>query len=93
MRRASLLVFLLCLAVSLPLAAQKINGTITGIVADPTGALVAGADVSIKSKGTGEVRSATTSSEGTYSFPDTTIGLYDLTVKKSGFRPALSQPC
>ena len=49
MRRALwfLLVVFCLVSVSLPLAAQKVTGTIRGVVTDPSGAQVPGAEVAI----------------------------------------------
>ena len=68
------------------LAAQTFRGTILGTVTDPTGAVVAGAQVSVKNTGTGQVRTTTTSGDGSYSLPELPIGTYDVTVTQSGFQ-------
>jgi hypothetical protein len=55
-------VFSVC--VTLPVAAQKYTGTIRGTVSDPSGAMMPGAEVSIKNLGTGEVRTVSTNAAG-----------------------------
>jgi hypothetical protein len=63
-----LLVFLLLAAVSL--SAQTFRGTILGTVTDSTGAVVAGAKVTVRNTGTGLERSTETSGDGSYSLPE-----------------------
>ncbi|MEO6724334.1 MAG: carboxypeptidase-like regulatory domain-containing protein [Blastocatellia bacterium] len=65
--------------------AQSTAGAISGVVADPQGAVVAGASVMARNVGTNESRTATTDSEGRYRFPNLTIGNYEVTVQATGF--------
>src|SRR5712691_12143655 len=51
-------------------SAQKTSGTITGVVTDDSGAVVADASVTITSTQTGASRSSKTNSEGSFSFPE-----------------------
>jgi hypothetical protein len=76
----------ICLCVSLPLSAQKFTGTITGVVTDPSGAVVAGAEVTVTNPSTGEVRTVKTSDHGDYSFPELPATNYDLTVTAANFK-------
>ena len=78
------LVFVLLATVSL--SAQTFRGTILGTVTDPTGAVVAGAKVTVKNTGTGLERSTETSADGSYSLPELPIGTYTVTVTQSGFQ-------
>ncbi len=78
------LVFVLLAAVSL--SAQTFRGTILGTVTDPTGAVIAGAKVTVKNLGTGLVRTADTSADGSYSMPELPIGTYSVTVVQQGFQ-------
>ncbi len=84
MRARILLVFLLLAAVSL--SAQTFRGTILGTVTDPSGAVVAGAKVTVKNTGTGLERSTETSGDGSYSMPELPIGTYTVTVTQTGFQ-------
>src|SRR6266852_875556 len=78
-------VFALC---SLPVHDQTANtGAIAGSVSDPSGALVAGAALVVKSQATQEERDLTTDAEGNFSVPFLTPGNYDLTVRAPGFEP------
>jgi hypothetical protein len=79
------------LCVSLPLAAQKVTGTIAGVVSDPAGAVVAGADVSVTNPATGAVRTAKTSDRGEYAFADLPAGSYDMTIKAPNFKEYVSK--
>jgi len=77
-------VLLLLLAVSL--SAQTFRGTILGTVTDASGAVVAGAAVTVKNTGTSLERSSQTSSDGSYSIPELPIGTYKVTINQSGFQ-------
>ena len=79
------------LALALPLAAQTFRGSIIGTVSDPTGAAVGGATVSAKNTGTGLVRTTETSSDGSYSIPELTVGTYQVTATKQGFQTAVAE--
>src|SRR5436305_14432460 len=84
MRTRALLVFVL-LAVT-GLSAQTFRGTILGTVTDPSGAVIAGAKVTVKNTGTGLERTSQTSADGSYSLPELQIGTYTVTVTQSGFQ-------
>jgi len=78
------------LAVCLPAAAQTFRGSIIGTVSDPAGAVIAGATVTAKNTATGLVRTTQTSSDGTYSIPELTVGNYQVTATKPGFQTAVA---
>ncbi|HUJ41183.1 MAG TPA: TonB-dependent receptor [Candidatus Acidoferrales bacterium] len=78
------------MALCLPAGAQTFRGTIIGTVTDPSGALVAGATVTATNTATGQTRSTVTSSDGSYSIPELTIGTYTLTATKPGFETAVA---
>ena len=84
MRARIFVVFVLLAAVSL--SAQTFRGTILGTVTDPSGAVVAGAKVTVKNTGTGLERSTETSGDGSYSVPELPIGTYNVTVTQAGFQ-------
>ncbi len=67
------------------ITAQTPTANITGTIADPSGAVVAGAAVSLANAATGFNRSLTTNTEGIYSFNAVPIGVYVLTVDSKGF--------
>jgi hypothetical protein len=91
MRRLMWFVLACFLCVSLPLAAQKVTGTIAGVVSDPAGAVISGADVTATNPATGAVRTAKTSDRGEYAFADLAAGSYDLTVKQPNFKEYVSR--
>jgi carboxypeptidase family protein len=85
LHRLSLVAFL-ALLVAMPAYAQKITGTIRGTVTDPTGAIIAGAKVTVKNEDTGLSRSSTTSSAGIFSFAELPVGSYRVEVEHPGFK-------
>src|SRR5580704_16287657 len=84
MRVRIVLIFVLLAAISL--SAQTFRGTILGTVTDPSGAVLAGAKVTVKNLGTGLERTTETSADGSYSLPELPIGTYDVTVVQTGFQ-------
>ena len=71
--------------------AQTFRGTILGTVSDSSGNLIAGATVKVHNNGTGLERTATTSSDGSYSIAELPIGIYTVTITQADSRP-LSRP-
>jgi hypothetical protein len=67
-------------------AYAAITGSISGLVKDPSGAVVPGATVTALNTQTGVARDAVTNSSGFYSFPDLPIGTYNLRVTQPGFK-------
>src|SRR5260370_28547628 len=68
-------------------SAQEITGSISGTVKDPNGAAVAGATVTITdAQKKTVVRTATTDDSGTFSAPDLTSAVYDITVEAPNFK-------
>jgi hypothetical protein len=65
--------------------AQSIYATLTGVVSDPSQALVAGASVKLRDSQSGSLRDTITNREGYYSFVSVPVGTYDLTVEVKGF--------
>ncbi len=78
---------LVCLfLVSLSMFGQVGNGTITGTVTDPVGAVVPGASVEAKNTATGVVYPAVSTSTGNYTITDLPVGVYEVGVKVTGFK-------
>lgn len=75
----------LSIATALPAVAQNAAGSIRGIVADEHGAVIQNASVTITNKATGEVRNATTGSDGLYSAENLSPGDYEVKVQLQGF--------
>src|SRR5690349_9325741 len=65
---------------------QSANGTITGLVTDMTGAVVAGAKISFHNPDTGSMYASTSTGTGNYTVPQLPTGTYDLQVSDEGFR-------
>jgi hypothetical protein len=74
------------LIAGIPGLAQSGRGTLTGVVKDGTGAVVAGASLELKESNTGSRRLGTTSGDGLYTFPELSPGSYTLTVTSAGFQ-------
>ncbi|WP_158820669.1 TonB-dependent receptor [Granulicella sp. S156] len=70
------------------LRAQVQNGTITGTVIDPAGAVIPDANITLAGKATGLVLHAQSSKEGIYTFPQLIPGDYTVTVERKGFQKA-----
>src|SRR5579871_6054489 len=79
------LVILVVGHITIGLRAQTTNGLITGVVADSTGAVVGGAQVSVVNRDTGVERTAVSDASGLYVVPQLAPGVYTLTVMKEGF--------
>ncbi|HSA93318.1 MAG TPA: carboxypeptidase regulatory-like domain-containing protein [Terriglobales bacterium] len=61
------------------------TGSIFGRAADPSGAVVAGASVTVTNQATGQSRQATTDANGEYNVPLLPVGTYSVTGDKQGF--------
>jgi len=89
MFRKNLTFFLLaalCLF-SLPSAFSQsfTTGDLTGIVSDPTGAIIPNATVTLKNTGTGSTQTRTSNAQGSYRFPLLNPGAYTVSATASGF--------
>jgi len=62
------------------------NGTITGTITDPAGAVVPGASVEAKNTATGVAFSAVSTNTGSYTIPDLPVGIYAVTARIQGFK-------
>jgi hypothetical protein len=67
------------------LTAQSIYGTITGIVSDPSQAVVAGAVITLRDQQSGSQRDTVTNADGFYSFSSVPPGSYEIAVAAKGF--------
>jgi outer membrane receptor protein involved in Fe transport len=84
MKRLSLLLLVL-LCLPLGVAAQTSRGTVSGTVTDPTGAVIAGANVTLTNIGTTVERSSVTNDEGFYRFDAVDPGSYSVKFTATGF--------
>jgi hypothetical protein len=71
---------------SLSLFSQVSTGTISGVVQDTSGAVISGANVTIKNVDTGIARALTTDVGGRYVAPNLPVGNYEVQAQQPGFR-------
>jgi hypothetical protein len=77
---------LVCLP-QLAIAQNAISGgAISGVVTDPSGALVYGASVAMANESTGVQQTTQTNNTGFYSFPFALVGSYSLSFEQAGFQ-------
>lgn len=67
-------------------AAQTISGEITGLVTDPQGQVVAGADVTLTNQNTGVQLVTKADNSGLFTFPALPPGTYRVSVRYQGFK-------
>jgi hypothetical protein len=88
--RLALTFFALMMLAGAPGRAQTFRGTILGTVTDATGAAVPGATVTVRNVDTGLLRNTETQGDGSYRVPELPIGIYDVTVEKTGFQTSIT---
>jgi hypothetical protein len=81
---ALVVVYLFFAAISLFAA---VGGSISGTVADKSGAVIAGATLKLINTAQQTTYQATSNKQGLYSFPNLPVGHYDLTTTANGFNP------
>ena len=86
--RVSTSLLFACFILSLNGLAQVQNGQITGVIADPSGALVAHAHVRIRNLATGYEADLESNDAGIYTAPELIVGSYTVRVQVPGFRKA-----
>lgn len=77
--------------VSFPAYGQGATSALTGVVVDPSGAVIPGVDVTVKNNATGAEFKAMTADNGTFSVPALNPGTYTVTVSLTGFKQAVVQ--
>ena len=94
--RTAIRMALLALCVAAP--AQRASGqetinhaSISGRVTDPSGGVVAGAQVTARQTDTNLTGETTTDGEGRFRFPYLKVGPYEITVRQAGFADATRQ--
>lgn len=75
---------LFCLAASV--WSQALFSTLTGVVTDPSGAVVAGLKVTLRNAESGDLRDTVTDNQGYYSFASVPVGTYNLNISAPGFQ-------
>ena len=68
------------------LFAQSPTGEIAGVVRDATGALVPDAEIAAVNQNTNEAKTTRSGGQGQYTLAQMPVGVYQITVRKSGFR-------
>jgi hypothetical protein len=81
--------FLLVMSSPAKMFAQT-SGTLSGHVADATGAVIPDAAVTLINVGTGSTRTTVTTGSGDYTFPDVPPAIYKVQVTHAGFKTASS---
>ena len=81
-----LLTFAVLALLAVPLRAQLYSGSITGVVSDPTGAVIPGAKVTLTDVSKGYAFTATTDSVGRYILRNLPPSTYTLSVEATGFK-------
>jgi hypothetical protein len=90
--RGAVLMLLVVLFAASTVLGQEITGAITGVVTDPTGAVLVGANVTAKDADRGTTWKAQTNGDGVYNLPRLPIGVYDVRVEAQGFQTAVHAP-
>ena len=75
----------LCLTAAVAHAQQTATSQISGVVQDPSGAAIPGAEVRVTQTETGFSRTATTGADGSYTIPNLPVGPYRLQATSQGF--------
>jgi outer membrane receptor protein involved in Fe transport len=78
------------IALALPASSQVQNGEFTGLITDPSGAVVNQARVVIHNLGTGYTLEARSNDAGIYAARELIVGQYQITVQVPGFRTSAS---
>lgn len=77
------------LLAGLPAIAQLDTGSISGTITDPTGSVVANAQITAAEAATGATYTTVSTSAGYYVLPSVRTGIYKLTVTSPGFKTAV----
>ncbi|WP_321475568.1 TonB-dependent receptor domain-containing protein [uncultured Paludibaculum sp.] len=82
---------LLAMALSAPVGAQTLYGSLTGNLTDASGSAVPNAKVEVLNVGTGIVKTTQTDERGLYVFNDLQVGQYKVTFLAPSFSPRVVQ--
>lgn len=83
LRNGAIVAILLFLPIALLAAA---NGSLSGTVKDPSGAVISGAKITLINQAIRSEYTALSNEEGFYTFPALPVGQYDLTMEAVGFK-------
>src|SRR5690349_3433668 len=85
-------VFLFAAFAAVPLRAQNANGEANGTIVDPSGAVLPGVTVTLTSRETGIVRTATSNASGNFVFVNVPPGTYVIAGELTGFKTVQTAP-
>ena len=88
---AAVIVSLMLLCSPLTWGQATTTSSLQGTVADKSEAVISKAEVTITNKATGATHSTSTNGVGEYKFDPVAVGIYDVTVKASGFSTAAAK--
>ena len=71
--------------------AQSTTGSIAGMVTDPNGAIIAGAEVQATLVATGQLLNAKTTEAGIFVFPSAPLGTYNVSAEHPGFKRTIRE--
>ena len=74
---------------SSPLLAQGAMAALSGKVADTTGAVLPGVEITVTNVDTGQTRLAISGDEGRYSVPELSVGAYEIRAELAGFQASV----
>ncbi len=87
MKMRTLLIALIVLGLNLGVQAQTSRGTVSGVISDSQGAVIAGATVTLTNDETGVARTTVTNSEGFYRFEAVDLGSHSVKFEAASFGP------
>ncbi|WP_446742896.1 carboxypeptidase regulatory-like domain-containing protein [Silvibacterium acidisoli] len=90
LRVSIVLLFILLTGLLLQANAQMTTGSILGTVRDASGAVVAGATVTVVDNGKGTSKSDVSDAQGEYNIPFLLPGTYNVTITMKGFKTSIS---
>jgi len=82
---------LLCFGLAIPAFSQGTNATLSGVVSDPSGAVMPGADLTLTNAASGFEAKSTSNERGEYTFRNLVPGTYELKAAKTGFSTYLQK--
>lgn len=85
MKKFAFAMLMFCLFATLTFA-QSTTGVLTGNVADPSGALIPGATITVTDNQTGRVLTQVTKDDGSFEFDKLKFGTYTVRVTQDGFK-------
>src|SRR3984957_11165699 len=87
---ASLLVTIMALFCAVATFSQVTGATLSGTIVDPSGSVIAGAQISVRNTATGISKDSQSDDAGYYSAPNLAPGTYEIKVSATGFNTAIS---